>query len=409
VNSSGLETRSQPMDRPVKSEVRSVSDGEAGVVGALPATGEARELGSLRDDVRTFLHETRERLEFQAHCDCWMSAYSPAFSAAMGQRGWIGMTWPTQFGGAGRTERERLVLIEELLAAGAPVAAHWFADRQIGPALIRHGTEEQRRRYLPGIIRGERFFAIGMSEPESGSDLASVRTSARRTPSGWRVNGRKVWTSHAHSAHHVLALVRTSPLDTAARHSGLSQLIVDLDAPGVQISPIRTLDGQAHFAEVLFEDVDVPESALLGQEGGGWNQVTAELANERSGPERFLSTAPLLFELIRRRAPAVDMEIGLLLAELQTLRTMSAQVADALQLGQSPVTKAAVVKDLGTRFEAKVVDAVRRLHPVPPDPGSPDDLTRLYAEAILHGPDRTLRGGTNEILRGIIARSLVQS
>ncbi len=382
---------------------------ESASVGALPPGAESEGLRLLRGEVRAFLDDTRRRIGFRAHCDCWMSAHSPEFSAALGQRGWIGMTWPTECGGAGRSERERLVLNEELLAAGAPVAAHWFADRQIGPALIRHGTDEQRRRYLPGIICGELYFAIGMSEPESGSDLASVRTTACRTETGWRVNGRKVWTSHAHSAHHVLALVRTRPVDAAARHAGLSQLIIGLDTRGVHVSPIRTLDGQCHFTEVLFDDVDVPESALLGVEGSGWTQVTAELANERSGPERFLSTAPLLFELIRRRAPAVDPELGMLLAELQTLRTMSAQVADALQRGESPVTKAALVKDVGTRFEARVVDAVRRLHPVEPDPDASDELTRLYAEAILHGPDSTLRGGTNEILRGIIARSLVSS
>lgn len=386
-----------------------MSSTETGVIDEVRGPAEAEDLSRLRVEVREFLSESRERLGFKAQCDSWMSAHSPEFSAELGRRGWIGMTWPTEWGGAGRTERERLVVIEELLAAGAPVAAHWFADRQIGPALIRTGTDEQRRRYLPDIIRGERFFAIGMSEPDSGSDLASVRTTARKTSSGWRINGRKVWTSHAHVAHHLLALVRTSPVDDGARHAGLSQLIIDLDAPGLHVSPIRALDGRAHFAEVLFEDVDVPASALLGEEGSGWTQVTAELANERSGPERFLSTAPLLFELMRRRAPTIDPEIGLLLAELQTLRTMTAQVADALQQRQSPVTKAAVVKDLGTRFEAKVIDAVRRLHPVSPDLGSPDDLARLYAEAILHGPGRTLRGGTNEILRGIIARSLVRS
>jgi acyl-CoA dehydrogenase len=373
----------------------------------IPAWSESAELGHLRGEVRSFLADSQARLQFRAHCDSWMSAHSPDFSRSLGAQGWIGMTWPKKYGGAERTERERLVVNEELLAAGAPVAAHWFADRQIGPALIRNGTDEQRRRYLPKIVRGRCFFAIGMSEPESGSDLASVRTTARHVPNGWRIRGRKVWTRHAHCADHVLALVRTSPADPAARHDGLSQFIIDLRAPGVHVSPIRSLDGQTHFAEVLFDDVEVPETALLGNEGAGWAQVTAELANERSGPERFLSTAPLLFELVARRASAADAEVGSLLAELQTLRTLSLQVAESLQRGQSPTLEAALVKDLGTRFESKVVDAVRRLHPVQPDLESPDDLTRLLAEAVLHGPDSTLRGGTNEILRGIIARFVV--
>jgi len=368
---------------------------------------ESAELKHLRVEVRSFLTKAREDGMFSPHCDSWMSAHSPDFSRTLGARGWIGMTWPREYGGAERTELERLVVNEELLAAGAPVAAHWFADRQIGPALIRNGTEEQRRRYLPAMVRGECFFAIGMSEPDSGSDLASVRTAGTRTPDGWRVRGRKTWTSHAHSAHHLLALVRTSPADSGARHAGMSQFIIDTNAPGVEVSPIHSLDGQAHFTEVVFDDVDVPKSALLGKEGAGWAQVTAELANERSGPERFLSTAPLLFELVARMGAVVDAEVGSLFAELQTLRTLSWQVAESLQRGESPVLEAALVKDLGTRFEIKVVDVVRRLHPVHPDLTSSDDLSRLLAEAVLHGPDSTLRGGTNEILRGIIARSLV--
>jgi acyl-CoA dehydrogenase len=370
---------------------------------------ESTQVRRLRVEVRAFLADARERGMYRPHCDSWMSAHSPEFSGALGARGWIGMTWPREYGGAERTELERLVVNEELLAAGAPVAAHWFADRQIGPALLRNGTDEQRRSYLPAMVRGERFFAIGMSEPDSGSDLASVRTTATRTPGGWRVRGRKIWTSHAHRAHHLLALVRTSPLDPDARHAGLSQLIIDTNAAGLEISPIHSLDGQSHFAEVVFDDVDVPDTAVLGREGAGWAQVTAELANERSGPERFLSTAPLLFELVARHGPVADSEIGSLFAELQTLRVLSRQVAESLQRGDSPVLQAALVKDLGTRFETKVVDAVRRLHPVKPDLESDDDLTRLFAEAVLHGPDSTLRGGTSEILRGIIARSVASS
>jgi alkylation response protein AidB-like acyl-CoA dehydrogenase len=317
------------------------------------------------------------------------------------------MTWPARYGGGERTAGERLAVIEELLAAGAPVGAHWFADRQIGPALLRHGSERQRARYLPAITRGECYFAIGMSEPDTGSDLASIRTAARATESGWRVNGRKVWTSHAAQAHHLLALVRTAPLDPQRRHAGLSQLIIDLSAPGVDVRPIRSLDGHRHFAEITLDDVGVPGEGLLGREGQGWQQVTAELGDERSGPERFLSTAPLLWELARRRAGHDDPQIGTLIAELQTLRALSAGIADTAARGAAQAHDAAMVKDLGARFEAKVVDTARELAEVEPALDSPDDLARLLAEAVVHGPDRTLRGGTTEILRGIIARDLV--
>jgi len=362
----------------------------------------------LRGQVRRFLAEARADGVFVPHCDAWMTGFDPAFSASLAERGWIGMTWPREYGGAGRSEGERLVVVEELLAAGAPVAAHWFADRQIGPGLLRHGTPAQRARYLPLITAGRCFFAVGMSEPDSGSDLASIRTAARRTAGGWVVNGTKVWTSHAHRAHHLLALVRTSPLDPRRRHDGMSQFLVDLSAPGVRVRPITTLDGQPHFNEVVLTDVEVAADALLGTEGAGWQQVTAELANERSGPERYLSNLPLLAALARR-ADVPAAELGELVAELQTLRALSAGVAAALGRGESPTVTAALVKDLGSRFERKVVDSARRLAPVPLDAGSPDEYTRLLTEAVLHGPDGTLRGGTNEILRGIVGRELTRT
>jgi acyl-CoA dehydrogenase len=208
------------------------------------------------------------------------------------------MTLPRQYRGTDAGALHRFVVTEELLAAGAPVAAHWIADRQSGPALLRFGTEQQRAEILPGIARGELYFAIGMSEPDSGSDLASVRTRASRVDGGWLVNGTKLWTSGAHHAHFMITLVRTAPPAQAPaeadRHAGLSQLIVDLAAPGVQVRPIRLLTGEHHFNEVVLADVFVPDSRLLGRAGDGWHQVTSELAFERSGPERILSTFPLL-------------------------------------------------------------------------------------------------------------------
>jgi acyl-CoA dehydrogenase len=357
----------------------------------------------LRAEVRAFLAGR----SFRPRCDAWMSGFDPDFSRALGERGWIGMTWPSRYGGGEQPERDRLVVIEELLAAGAPVAAHWMADRQFGPALLRHGTEEQRQRYLPAITRGECFFAIGMSEPDSGSDLASIRTAARPDGAGWRVTGRKVWTSHAARAHYLLALVRTEPRDAKERHAGLSQLIIALSAPGVTVRPIRGLDGGLHFSEVTLDEVAVGPDALLGRLGSGWQQVTSELAYERSGPERFLSTMPLLRELARRRDGHADRAIGDLIAELATLRALSAQIADALQQGAAPAREAAMVKDLGARFEAKVIAVARDLADTEPTLNAEDELARLLAEAVLNRPGGTLRGGSTEILRGIVARGLV--
>ncbi|WP_029433201.1 acyl-CoA dehydrogenase family protein [Blastococcus sp. URHD0036] len=365
----------------------------------------------VRAEVREFLAAELAAGSFSTHVDTWLSGVDPDFSRKLGERGWLGMTWPKEYGGHERTAMERYAVTEELLAAGAPVAAHWIADRQSGPNLLRYGTEKQRQEILPRIAAGECFFVIGMSEPDSGSDLASIRTKASRDANGdWLVTGAKVWTSNAHHSHYGIVLVRTSPADPANRHAGLSQLLVDLSLPGIAINPIRILDGGHHFNEVVFDDVVVPGDMLLGEEGAGWHQVTAELAFERSGPERFLSTYPLLAEFGRRAASTGDAAqlaaLGRLSARLLALRQLSLRIAAALDRGELPNIAAALVKDVGTTFEADVVDEVRRVVDVPASLDSPDPLGRALAEAQLHAPGYTLRGGTNEILRGIVARGL---
>jgi alkylation response protein AidB-like acyl-CoA dehydrogenase len=367
----------------------------------------------VREEVRAFLAAERTAGTFEPRVDAWLSGVDPAFSRRLGERGWLGMTWPRRYGGHERSAMERYAVTEELLAAGAPVAAHWIADRQSGPNLLRYGTEEQRQRLLPRIAAGECFFVIGMSEPDSGSDLASVRTRAARTADGdWVVNGAKVWTSNAHHAHYGIVLVRTGPAGEGprGRHQGLSQLLVDLSLPGISINPIRILDGGHHFNEVVFDDVVVPGNMLLGAEGDGWRQVTAELAFERSGPERFLSTYPLLAEFARRVAadadPAAVAALGRLAARLLALRQLSVRIAAALDRGELPDIPAALVKDVGTTFEADVIDEIRRVVAVVPSLDSTDPLARALAQAQLHAPGYTLRGGTNEILRGIVARGL---
>jgi alkylation response protein AidB-like acyl-CoA dehydrogenase len=365
----------------------------------------------VRLEVREFLAEELAAGSFETHIDTWLSGVDPAFSRKLGERGWLGMTWPKQYGGHERSAMERYAVTEELLAAGAPVAAHWIADRQSGPNLLKFGTEAQRRSILPRIATGECFFVIGMSEPDSGSDLASIRTKAARNGDGdWVVNGAKVWTSNAHHSHYAIVLVRTSPADPAQRQAGMSQLLVDLSLPGITINPIRILDGGHHFNEVVFEDVVVPGDMLLGEEGNGWHQVTAELAFERSGPERFLSTYPLIAEFARRVADSDDSAavatLGRVSARLLALRQMSLRIAAALDRGELPNIPAALVKDVGTTFEADVIEEIRKVVDVMPSLDSPDPLGRALAEAQLHAPGYTLRGGTNEILRGIVARGL---
>ncbi len=374
-----------------------------------PPTDLPPHAAELRAQVRAFLTEERARGAWAPRADVWLSGWDERFTKELGRRGWLGMTIPREYGGQGASPLDRYVVTEELLAAGAPVAAHWVADRQIGPTLMRFGTEQQRRRFLPGIAAGEVFFGIGMSEPDAGSDLAAVRTRAVQVDGGWELTGTKVWTSGAHRAHAFFALARSAPRDEADRHAGLSQFIVELGAPGVTIRPIPLLTGAHHFNEVVFEGVFVPDAMVLGELGAGWRQVTSELAFERSGPERFLSTFPLLTVLVGELAGtdgAAARDVGALVTRLWTLRRMSLAIAGALESGEAPELAAAVVKDLGTRYENEVVDAARLLVAIPPDPGAEAGFARLLADAVLHAPGFTLRGGTNEVLRGIVARGM---
>jgi alkylation response protein AidB-like acyl-CoA dehydrogenase len=274
--------------------------------------------------------------------------------------------------------------------------------------MLRFGTEEQREFFLPRIARGEAYFCIGMSEPNSGSDLASVRTRAHKVEGGWRINGQKIWTSNAHSAHYMIALVRTGEAET--RHAGLTQFIVDMKSEGLTVKPIANLTGESHFNEVFFDDVFVPDNRLVGREGDGWRQVGAELAFERSGPERYLSSIRLFLEFLRVVGPnPTELEkqlIGRMTAEMWTLRQMSMSILGKLAAGEDPAVDAAIVKDIGTSFEQelpRLVQANAR-EDVTLETGDAFDDTLSYL--LQTSPSFSLRGGTREILRGIIARDL---
>lgn len=373
-----------------------------------------QELAEIRGLTREFLAADRERFGWRPAVDSWLSRWDPDFSVRLSEAGLLGLTIPENYGGRGSRHLHRYVVTEELLAQGAPVAAHWVADRQVAPTLLRFGAEEQKARILPEIAAGRFYSAIGMSEHGAGSDLAAVQTRATETDGGWILNGTKVWTSGAHHANMVVVLARTAPPDPAARHNGFSQFLVPADAPGVTISPIELLSGEHHFNEVALNDVFVPESDVLGEIGNGWFQVTAELSYERSGPERYLSTMPLLLAVIgwltsHDRSPSVQAAVGDLGARVIALRQLSAGVARALEAGESPANRAALVKDLGTRFERDSVDSIARLlDDVEAESGlTPTaEIAGLMREARLHQALFTLRGGTNEVLRGVVARGL---
>ena len=360
---------------------------------------------ALRNEVRQFLAEQLAAGAFTPAVDAWLCGWDEDFTATLAARGWLGMTVPTAYGGHGRSFLERFVVTEELLAAGAPVAAHWIADRQIVPSLLKYGTEFQKSEFLPRIVRGECFFGIGMSEPDSGSDLASVRTRARRVDGGWALTGTKVWTSGAHLAHSFIALARTEPVDPADRHAGLSQFIVDLRGPDVQIRPIVSMNGAHHFNEVILDGTFVPDAMVFGEIGQGWRQVTSELAFERSGPERFLSTFVLLdrcAESVSSHRISRSSDLGRLVARVAALHQMSSAVAGALQRNESAEVSAAVVKLLGTATEGDIAEFAD----LASDHTAGQPFSDINSAALDQRPGFTLRGGTNEVLRGVIARGL---
>lgn len=373
----------------------------------------ARELPAhvteLRQEVRAFLDQELSSGAWAPGVDTWLGGFDPQFSRRLGERGWIGMTWPRRYGGHERSALERFVVLEELLAAGAPVAAHWVADRQVGPLLLRFGREDQLQRYLPAIASGECCFAIGMSEPDSGSDLASIRTRAVPDGDGWRVTGTKIWTTSAHKAQFINVLVRTG--DPDGRHVGLSQLLMDMASPGITVRPVHLLNGEHHFNEVFFDDVFVPASGLIGELGSGWEQVTTELSYERSGPERFLSVLPLVKAFVDAHQDGLDAAqaavLGTLTAKLWALRQLSISVVTQLEAGGNVEVAAALVKDIGTSLEQESIERLREVISVAPGRHAAGDvLHELLALAVEHSPGFTLRGGTNQILRTIIARGL---
>ncbi|MCO5336738.1 acyl-CoA dehydrogenase family protein [Delftia tsuruhatensis] len=371
----------------------------------IPAEDEA-----LRAEVRAFLAQAISGLPPHVRARSW-GGYSAELSRQLGEKGWIGVTLPREYGGGGRSAFTRYVLVEEYLACGAPVGSHWIADRQSGPLILKYGTEAQKQFYLPRICRGEAFFCIGMSEPGAGSDLASVKTRAAPNGKGFVLNGQKIWTTNAHHCHYMIALVRTSG-EAGDRHKGLSQVIVDLSLPGVTVRPITDLSGDSHFCEVFFDNVQLPPDALIGQEGQGWEQVTAELAFERSGPERLFSSIVLFDEwLAWLRATGERSEGALRLAgrvftELAPLRAMSVAVQDRLVRGESPIVEAALVKELGTTLEQSISAAIADDLFAREASEVPLELLRTLNYVTEVAPSYSLRGGTRDILRGMIARGL---
>ncbi len=359
----------------------------------------------LRAEASAFIAE--EAGTYHVACDNWIVGFDRAFTKKVAARGWIGITWPVDHGGGGRSYVDRLALSEVFLAAGAPLAAHWFGDRQMGPSILAHGTSAQKERYLPEILAGDVTYCIGMSEPQAGSDLAGVRTRAVRDGADWRITGHKIWTSLAHHSDYIYLLARSTP--GSERHEGLSEFIVPLRSAGVTITPIHDMSGAHHFNEVFLDDVVVAEDALIGTEGQGWRQITGQLGYERAGLERVMSVWPLLEAM---RAAAGDderklEELGELEAAVRVARVLVFRAAASADEGRPPDHEAAMAKVFATTVEQRITEVASRWA------GRAARLAPQRADAAFGGylsaawliaPSFSIRGGTNEVLRGIIAR-----
>ena len=371
------------------------------------ATIDPATTAELRTEVRQFIAEQLAAGSFTPTVDAWLSGWDENFTAALAARGWLGMTVPVEYGGHGRSFVERFVVTEELLAAGAPVVRALDrrpADRAVA-AQVRHGTAEVR------VSAADRARRVLFRHRHERAGLR-VRPGQRAHPGrpvptvAGRLSGTKVWTSGAHCAHAFIVLARTAPVDPEHRHAGLSQFIVNLRGPGIEIRPIVSMNGAHHFNEVILEQAFVPDTMVFGEIGDGWRQVTSELSFERSGPERFLSTFVLLAacrELMASDRLPGDADLGRLVARVAGLHQMSSAVAGALERADPALevgVPAAVVKVLGTTTEGDIADFADLL-------GSNDSRFRdLVSAALDQRPGFTLRGGTNEVLRGVIAREL---
>jgi len=372
---------------------------------ALPANSAA-----LRAEVRAFLAEQRAAGVYAPSPMGW-AAYNRAFSLALGRRGWIGMTWPTRYGGHERSTLERYLVTEELLASGAPMRAHWAADRQIGPLLLEFGTDWQKETLLPQFAAGSTSLAIGLSEPDSGSDLAGIRTRGERVEGGWSVTGEKIWITIAHQADYMTVFARTSP-QGENRRDGVTRFLVDMQSPGITVTRIRHMAGGSDISSVAFNEVMVPDRMVIGDVDKAWSQIGSELANERSSPDRWTACMGLLKLLIDRVGPHPDRvqaeALGHLVAQLHTLKSMSLSIAGMIERGEETVVEGSIVKDLGTHYDQEIPLLARRLIGEAAQAALPMDdpfLEHLRYD-LLYSPAFTIRGGTREILRNAIARGL---
>ena len=332
------------------------------------------------------------------HSDSWINGFSKEFSATIAAEGWVGMTWPTEHGGGGRATIERIIMSEELISAGAPIAASWFADRQFGPSLISYGTPDQQAEYLPDILSGTTSWSIGMSEPEAGSDLAALKTSAVRDGDVFVVNGQKIWTSGAALADYCYLICRTD--STGRPHEGVSELIVPMSLPGIEVRTIRDMVDNTHFCETFFTDVRVPIENLVGVEGEAFRQTMTQLEHERGGIDRLVSNKPL-YDHALSLADVGDKRIRQEIARLETGYRLGRLLVYREALTQAPKGFSAATKTYCTEHQQRVAEFAARVL------GPAITLDSPHSKAFAYAPAYTIMGGTSNIMRNILGERVL--
>ena len=375
---------------------------------------------AFRDDVRAFIAarlptEIRERLR-AGHPPRKQDTVT--WQRILNERGWAAPHWPRQYGGAELGQMERLILMDELYRAPAPLP-QVFNITMLGPVLMKFGTPAQCDHFLPRLANLDLWFCQGFSEPGSGSDLASLRTTARRDGDHYVVNGQKIWTTTAHLADWVFALVRTHP--EGRKQEGISFLLIDLKTPGITIRPIHSIDGEHHLNEVFFDEVRVPAGNLVGQENRGWDCAKFLLGNERTGianvglcRERLDHARELASRVVdggRRLLddPKLRSEFALLDAEIRALEVTNYRFLLTPSAQQALPAFASVLKVKGVELQQDINALLGRL-------AGPAGLERRSSDDVVHGPltpryfysrAASIYGGTSEVQKDILAKAIV--
>jgi len=374
------------------------------------------EQNRFRQEVREFLESEIAQGTFQPKCDAWIQGYSPEFTKKVSKKGWIGLTWPVEYGGQGKSHIDRLILTEEMLRYGAPAACHWFADRQIGGAVLRYGTEEQKKWILPKIIAGEAYVGLGLSEPEAGSDLASLRTKATAEGNEYIIDGQKMWTSCGMFMNHIYMVARTDP--SAPQHRGISEFILETNRPGITITPTIDITGSTAWAEVFFDNVRIPATSLIGEKNRGFYQVVNQLDYERAGMERLMGNYPL-FDAIMKFAketkrhgkpicedPLIRQKLAQLQIEFEVGRLMIYKVIAVMEGGHAPNVEAAKAKAYCTSCERKLASATMDILGMYGQLWAESKyapIAGLGSHSYLASTGYSLQAGTSEVLRNVIA------